>query len=137
MAKKVDQEMEEYFETMPFLNKIGIKEATIDNGTAEFYIPFDETNTNHAVVHGGVMATLIDATVAGAIHSDAEAGEDEVTPLTIDMTVNYHAPVFDGDLVATASLVNRGRTIAVGDAEIRCDGELVSSGRATYFQKWK
>jgi len=137
MSEQVDREMEEYFETMPFLELIGIENATVEDGTAEFHVPYDESITNHTVVHGGVMATLVDAAVAGAIHSDAEAPLDELEPLTIDMDVNYHAPVTDGEIVARASLIQRGGTIAVGEAEVYNDDELVVSGKATYFQKWK
>lgn len=136
MSEQLDREMEEYFKTMPFLERIGIEEATVEDGTAEFRVPYNEEITNHTVVHGGVMATLVDATVAGAIHSDAEAPLDEMEPLTINMDVNYHAPVTEGEIVARADLVQRGGTIAVGEAEIHNDGDLVVSGRATYFQKW-
>ncbi|MGQ3414411.1 PaaI family thioesterase [Natrinema sp. LN54] len=129
--------MEDYFETMPFLELIGIEEAIVENGTAEFRVPYDESITNHTVVHGGVMATLVDAAVAGAIHSDAEATLEEMEPLTIDMDVNYHAPVTDGELVARANLIQRGGTIAVGEAEVFNDDDLVVSGKATYFQKWE
>jgi acyl-CoA thioesterase len=137
MSEKVDQQMEEYFETMPFLERIGIEKAVVEDGTAEFHVPYDEAITNHTVVHGGVMATLVDATVAGAIHSDAEATLDEMEPLTINMDVNYHAPVTAGDIVAHASLVQRGGTIAVGEADVHNDGELAVSGTATYFQRWE
>jgi len=137
MSEKVDQQMEEYFETMPFLERIGIEKAVVEDGTAEFHVPYDEAITNHTVVHGGVMATLVDATVAGAIHSDAEATLDEMEPLTINMDVNYHAPVTAGDSVAHASLVQRGGTIAVGEADVHNDGELAVSGTATYFQRWE
>lgn len=136
MSADIDREMEEYFETMPFLEKIGIEEATIEDGTAQFQVPYDESNTNHTVVHGGVMATLVDASVAGAIHSAAEATLEEMEPLTIDMDVNYHAPVTGGDIVANAEIVDRGRTIAVGETEVRNEGELVVTGKATYFQRW-
>lgn len=129
--------MEEYFESMPFLRNIGIETAIVEDGTAEFHVPYDEDITNHTVVHGGVMATLVDATVAGAIHSDAEAPLEDMEPLTIDMDVNYHAPVTEGDIIARASLVQRGGTIAVGEAEVTNEGDLVASGTATYFQKWK
>lgn len=137
MSESVDREMEEYFESMPFLELLGIEDATVEDGTAEFRVPYRTDITNHTVVHGGVMATLVDATVAGAIHSDAEAPLDEMEPLTIDMDVNYHAPVTEGEIVAGAELVQRGGTIAVGEAEVRNDGELAASGTATYFQKWK
>lgn len=136
MSEQVDQEMENYFETMPFLEKIGIEKTIVEDGNAEFHVPYDEDITNHTVVHGGVMATLIDATVAGAIHSDAEATLDEMEPLTIDMDINYHAPVTEGDIVARADLVQRGGTIAVGKSEVHNEDDLVASGTATYFQKW-
>lgn len=136
MSEQVDHEMEEYFESMPFLERIGIENAIVRNGTAEFHVPYDENITNHTVVHGGVMATLVDATVAGAIHSDAEATLDEMEPLTISMDVNYHAPVTEGDIVARAELVQRGGTIAVGEAEVHNGDDLAVSGTATYFQKW-
>jgi len=136
MSETIDHEMEEYFESMPFLELIGIEKAIVEDGVAEFHVPYDKDITNHTVVHGGVMATLVDAAVAGAIHSDAEATLDEMEPLTIDMDVNYHGPVTDGDLVARAELVDRGGTIAVGEAEVHNDGDLVATGKATYFQKW-
>jgi uncharacterized protein (TIGR00369 family) len=137
MSEEVDREMEEYFESMPFLDTIGIEEATIRDGTAQFRIPYNDHITNHTVVHGGVMATLVDATVAGAIHSDAEAPLDEMEPLTIDMNVNYHAPVTEGELIAEAEIVQRGGTIAVGETEVANGDGMVASGTATYFQKWK
>lgn len=136
MSEQVDQEMENYFETMPFLEKIGIEKTIVEDGNAEFHVPYDEDITNHTVIHGGVMATLIDATVAGAIHSDAEATLNEMEPLTIDMDINYHAPVTGGDIVARADLIQRGGTIAVGKSEVHNEGNLVASGTATYFQKW-
>lgn len=136
MSDQVDREMENYFETMPFLEKIGIEETIVEEGTAEFHVPYDKAITNHTVVHGGVMATLIDATVAGAIHSDAEATLDEMEPLTIDMDINYHAPVTEGDIVARAELIQHGGTIAVGEAKVHNKNDLVASGTATYFQKW-
>ncbi|RBI59666.1 PaaI family thioesterase [halophilic archaeon] len=137
MSESVDREMEEYFESMPFLELIGIEEAIVEDGVAEFHVPYDEEITNHTVVHGGVMATLVDATVAGAIHSDAEATLDDMEPLTIEMDVNYHAPVTEGKIVSKAEIVHRGGAIAVGEAEVHNGGDLVSSGTATYFQKWE
>ena len=137
MSEAVDRTIEGYYETMPFLDKIGIEEATVDDGTAEVRVPYDESNTNNVTVHGGVMATLVDASVAGAIHSAAEATLKEMTPATIDLNVNFHAPVTEGDIVARAKIVDIGRTIAVGETEVRSEGELVATGKATYFQHWE
>ena len=135
MSEDIDRTIEGYYETMPFLEKIGIGDTTVEDGTVEVRVPYDESNTNGAVVHGGVMATLVDASVAGAIHSAAEATLEEMNPVTIDLNVNYHAPVTAGDIVASAEIVDIGRTIAVGAAEVRNEGELVATGTATYFQR--
>jgi uncharacterized protein (TIGR00369 family) len=138
MAPDVDAELEAYFEDMPFLNTIGIEEAEIEDGTATFHVPAAEHITNHTVVHGGVAATLIDATVAAATHSAAEATLDEMEPLTVNNSAHYFAPIEVGsEIIASAEMVNVGRTIAYGESEVYADDEFAATGATTYFQKWK
>lgn len=137
MSESVDQELEEYFETMPFLNTIGIEEATIEDGTAEFRVPVSNHITNHTVVHGGVSATLIDATVAAATHSAAEATLEEMEPLTITNQANYFAPIEEGEIVAKAEMVNVGGRVAVGESDVYNDGTHVATGSTVYYQRWK
>lgn len=137
MSADVDAAMEEYFESMPVLDTLGLEEATIDSGEVEFRLPYSDSITNHTVVHGGVLATLVDATIAGSIHSKAEATLDEMEPLTIDLDINYIAPVREGEIVAQSELISLGSTIAVGWCEIYNESDLVACGTATYFQRWK
>jgi uncharacterized protein (TIGR00369 family) len=138
MASDVDEELEEYFETMPFLNTLGIEEAEIEEGTATFHVPAAEHLTNHTVIHGGVTATLIDATVAAATHSAAEATLEDMEPLTVNNSAHYFGPIEVGsEIIATAEMVNVGGTIAFGESEVYADEELVAAGSTTYFQKWK
>lgn len=65
--------------------------------------------------------------------------------LTIASAVTRHATtpparatgkLGSSDVPVRENLVQRGGTIAVGEAEVHNDGDLVVSGRATYFQKW-
>ncbi|MEW5933453.1 MAG: PaaI family thioesterase, partial [Bacillota bacterium] len=57
---------------------------------------------------------------------------------TVEMKVNYLAPVNGGRLVAEGRLVHRGRTLAVGTAEVRNgEGTLVAVGTATYLSGGK
>ena len=138
MSEDVDAELEEYFESMPFLDTIGIESAEIEDGTATFHVPAADHISNHTVVHGGVTATLIDATVAAATHSAAEATLDEVEPLTVNNSAHYFAPIEVGsEIIATAEMVNVGRTIAYGESEVYTDDKLAAAGSTTYFQKWK
>ncbi|MFB6130189.1 MAG: PaaI family thioesterase [Salinigranum sp.] len=137
MPTEVDRELEEYFETMPFLDTIGITKAEIEDGTARFYVPVSDHISNHSVVHGGVAATLIDATVAAATHSAAGATLDDMEPLTISNTANYLAPIEEGEIVAEATMRSVGRTIAYGESDVYNGETLVATGSTTYFQKWK
>jgi uncharacterized protein (TIGR00369 family) len=138
MASEVDAELEEYFESMPFLDTIGIEQAEIEDGTATFYVLAGDHITNHTVVHGGVTATLIDATVAAATHSAAEATLNDMEPLTINNTAHYFMPIEVGsEIIASAEMVNVGRTTAYGESEVYTDDKLAAAGSTTYFQKWK
>ncbi|MFC2022260.1 PaaI family thioesterase, partial [Chloroflexota bacterium] len=55
-------------------------------------------------------------------------------PLTVELNINYLRPVKGKQIVAEAYIVNKGRTIAVGDVNINDeDGRLVAKSRATYM----
>jgi uncharacterized protein (TIGR00369 family) len=68
--------------------------------------------------YGGVVALLADHAIGGAIHTTVPA---RTSWATLDLKVNFLRPVSpDGrPLEARATVVHRGRTIAVATAEIR------------------
>lgn len=78
------------------------------------------------VIYGGAIAFLADATIILAAGSTVEAG---TAYNTIDLKVNFLRPVLpDGELTAQASVIHRGRTIAVVNCEIRdLQGKLVAT----------
>lgn len=136
MADAVDRELESLFETMPIMRTLGLEAAHVGDGTAEFRVPVDEGLTNHRVVHGGVTATLMDATVAASVLSEAEATLDDMMPLTIATNVNYIAPIADGEIVARGELVNYGRRIALGRSDVYAGDTHAATGFANYYQRW-
>ncbi len=78
-------------------------------------------------VHGGVLATLIDAAAwcAAAVHYPSWI-------TTVEFDTRLLEPVIGEDLVATGRLVRAGKRIAVAEAEVRtADGRLVAVGSAT------
>ena len=78
-------------------------------------------------VHGGVLATLIDAAAwcAAAVHYPSWIA-------TVEFDVRLLEPVVDEDLVAVGRAVRIGRRIAVAEAEVRtAAGRLVAVGSAT------
>jgi uncharacterized protein (TIGR00369 family) len=90
-----------------------------------------EFNQPAGVVHGGVLATMIDTVVVPAIGS----GYDEPRQIfTIDLNIRFMAPVIEQDLVAEGWVVQRGRSILFCDAEVRAaeSGVVAASGSLTY-----
>ncbi len=82
------------------------------------------------VVHGGVIASMIDTVVVPAVGS----GYDEPRELfTIDIQLRFLAPIVDDDLVAEGWVTQRGRSIVFCDAEVRSgSGVLAATGTLTY-----
>ena len=80
-------------------------------------------------VHGGVIASLADT----AIFWSCFAELDEATGITtVDLKVNYLAPVADGKLSARGRRIRLGRTLGLGEAEIfNGDGKLVAHGTSS------
>ena len=68
------------------------------------------------VMHGGVIAALVDTTVVPAIAAHYE-GDPRMG--TIHLAVQYLRPVVDRDLVAEAWVEHRGRSVVFCRAEVR------------------
>ena len=84
------------------------------------------------VIHGGVIATMIDTVVVPAIGS----GYDEPRQLfTIDIQLRYLAPIVDDDLVAEGWVVQRGRQIVFCNAEVRGASTTAAAATATLTYK--
>jgi len=85
------------------------------------------------VVHGGAIATLIDT--AGMAAAWADDSEAEVPAgATLSMTVDYVEAARGGDLLATAEVVRRGRSISFCEITVtEPPGErVVAKGLITY-----
>lgn len=82
------------------------------------------------VIYGGAIAFLADATIILAAGSTVEAG---TAYNTMDLKVNFLRPVLpNGELTAQASVIHRGRTIAVVNCEIRdAQGKLAATATSS------
>lgn len=67
------------------------------------------------LVHGGVVATLLDTAMGLAIRSVLDPGRRHVT---IEMGVHYLRPAHPGRLRARGRVARIGREIAFADAEV-------------------
>lgn len=116
----------------PFWNYIKMSEILKENGKSEVRIEvFDDLLQRRGSVHGGVIATLIDASIGTAVRSLLKDGEGSAT---VEMKVNYIRPAKGAFLLGKGSISHRGGTLVVGQSEIFDDeGRLVAMGTGTFI----
>ena len=100
---------------IPFYKTLGFELIEIENGRAHFELPLRNELTQNGLVHGGVLASLVDSTCACAAFSLIYPN-GFVT--TIDLQIAYLKPVSKGRLVARAKCIKSGRNIFFCRAKI-------------------
>lgn len=123
----------------PIARALGLRLLSADPETVRITLPYsDDAVTVPGVLHGGVIATLIDTAAAAASASGLTDDDADTTGgATAELTVHYLLPG-TGDLIATADVVNRTRSAAVSEIKVRdAAGALVATGIATsrFFRK--
>jgi uncharacterized protein (TIGR00369 family) len=87
-----------------------------------------------APLHGGVLSSLIDAAVGGALGTVHEANQGGVGQATLDLNITYIGAAREGAIIAEGRIIRKGGTIAFGEADIRSEaGDLLARGRVTYM----
>src|SRR5262249_54016868 len=84
------------------------------------------------ILHGGVIASLVDTALGLASATKAPHGLDVVT---VQLNINYIRPAWPGEtLVAHGSVIHSGRRTAVARGEVAtAAGELVASASGTFM----
>jgi len=115
----------------PFIKFMGITVPQLGRGYARFVLPFKPELANSiGLLQGGAIAALADEAVAFALYSLAKKGE---TINTVEMKINFLAAVKEGEVTAVARISKRGRTISLGEFEVRQGDRLVAKGLCTYI----
>lgn len=87
-----------------------------------------ELENSRGDVHGGVVASLLDAAMSVAVRSAYPGGEGATT---VSLTVNYLEPG-RGSLVATGNVRRAGQSLASAEAEVvDASGRLVAHAVGT------
>ncbi|MHB1130913.1 MAG: PaaI family thioesterase [Chloroflexota bacterium] len=115
----------------PLYQLLGLRVMAVGGGEARLELPVGERfHQRQGAVHGGITATLADACIGIALTSALPAGQRAVT---VEMKINYLAPVKEGRLIGRGRVVHRGARLLLGEAEISDqDGRLVAKALATY-----
>jgi uncharacterized protein (TIGR00369 family) len=123
-------------EVIPFNRLLGLQLVTAEDGKATARFDFrDELvgNPITRVLHGGVIAAVLDVIGASAVMSTFT----EEAPLygmgTVDLRVDYLRPGSGAHFVATGTVMRPGRILAAARSELHNDrSELIAMGTAIY-----
>jgi uncharacterized protein (TIGR00369 family) len=120
-------------QNVPFAQLIGIELEDIKAGAATLALDVrEELKQNHGVVHGGVVASLIDSAAAFAVISVLPPDERATTA---DLTISYLRPLTKGRARCTARVVRAGRRLIVVSAELSDEaGKLTATALTTYIK---
>lgn len=99
-------------------------------GKARMTMVVQEFHMNgNGVVHGGALFTLADTAMGAALFSTLQP--DELCA-TIETKIAYFKPVFEGEVVCTGEIVNRGKTVASTESSLYVDGVLVAKATGSF-----
>ena len=100
---------------------------------AEISMPLNETYLQEGgVVHGGVISSLADT---AAVYTLYPYLTENQSMTSIEFKINFLSPALfeNGDLLAHANVVKRGRKVALCDVEVYQKEKLVAKGLFSYL----
>lgn len=121
-----------------FLQWVGVIIEEEGDGSCVLRVPHREalTNASGPVIHGGIVATLIDNAAGTAVRTILENPET-ARYATVELNLSYLRPAI-GDLRAEANIRRPGSSLVVVEIDVDSEFEAdvwktVAVGRATYY----
>jgi len=115
-----------------FADGLGMRCVFMRDGRGRFELRVGPEHLNpNGVAHGGVIYSLIDTAMGGALVSTLEPGQQCAT---LEIKVNYLAGVTGGDLRAETTVVGRTRRTGVLEGRVYGEGDrLVAVATGTFY----
>ena len=128
-----EKRIRQALENVPFARLLGIEVETLERGSAILALPLrEELLQNNGVVHGGVIASLIDTATAFAILTVLEK-QERIT--TVDLTISYLRPLTTGRAKVQAKVLRAGRRLIAVSADVSTEeGTLAATSLSTYMR---
>jgi uncharacterized protein (TIGR00369 family) len=116
-----------------FLELLKIRPIAVDKGSATFEVTVEEHHLRSmGIVHGGVVATLLDSALGCACWTLAPPEHHLVT---VQLNINYIRPAWLGEkLTCRSEIRHAGQMTAVARGEVRTgEGNLVAAASGTFM----
>ena len=114
----------------PYFSLISMKIKELEWGTSVLEVELEEKHLQpFGYVHGGAIASVIDAAIFWAVFPQVKDG---MGLTTVEVKANFLAPVQKGKLVVKGRCIKIGRTLALGEAYVNsAEGNLIAHGTTT------
>lgn len=117
-------------EISPFAKLLGVQVHKLADGCCHCSITIkNEFRNIHKALHGGVIYSIADIGMGAALYSAMESGENCTT---IEIKINYLKPASDGEVECEARVIQKGKNIAVIEAEIKNRQVLIAKAIGTF-----
>lgn len=135
---KMREELFEFFRNFPFFKLMGIELVDVEPGRAVLSASWRADLSQPAgIMHGGVIASLVDTTIAQSmllVPRCIEAHERGARIVSVDLRIKYLRPVSEGKIICEATTPRVGRTITHSTAVVTdSDGKEVATGDSIYM----
>ena len=122
--------VEKYVNTCPYFSLLSMQIRGLSWGESQLEILVQEKHLQpFGMVHGGVFASLIDAAAFWAVYTQVP---DELGMTTVELKLNYLAPLSTGRMLARGKSLRVGKTLCLGEAGIMDEEEtLLAHGTST------
>ncbi len=126
--------LREAFTQVPFAHLLGMEFVAAERGAATMRLKVrDELTRMESIVHGGVIASLLDTAAAFAVLTLLEPDERTVT---VDLTIHYLRPATSGEIQAQARVLRAGRRLVILAVQATDpDGDLIATSTMTYVRR--
>ena len=114
----------------PFADLIGLVFETQEQGRSLCRLDVQERLYNpQFVVHGGILYTMADTGMGGALYPLLAPGE---YCATVEIKISYFKAVRSGSIECATILIHKGKTIAHLESDIRNEGHLVAKASGSF-----
>ena len=114
----------------PYAELLGIEVESTSNGQCTSKITFDRKLLNpNNVIHGGVIYSLADTGMGGALTSVLPDGK---YCATIEIKIAYLKPAGKFDLICQTKLLRQGKKVAFLESEVFSNDDLIAKASGSF-----
>ncbi len=130
MQGKMFDYTEEIRKQSAFVKLLGLSIEKLENGFCQSRLQIKEEFLNkRKIVHGGVIYSMADISMGVAVYSTLKKEEE---PATVEIKINYLKPANKKVLDCEAIVIQRGKQIAVIEADVKSEGIIIAKAIGTF-----